>query len=264
MFLKHTIDTINVFRAFSERLSKATRSPLGGLAVILLAGLLLFATVHKVEGQSAPAPAQMANAQEESVASDQMRQQKSGSSSGGHAQSGVSTDNTAGQDVQSGSQADTKAASGSGADQATSFSTRITANGQVAAGMLIAYDAAKHYKTFYGGDLTVSASSVTISKAATAPQAVTVSTADGATVTVPIIPDDDSSQYFQASLDSDASDVKAASSFAMRIQAVDVRDIPVGSYQIHLSTLRSANQSAQGQITDLWAYHVFITVNVTE
>lgn len=138
-----------------------------------------------------------------------------------------------------------------------SFSTAITRAGQVSAGTLIAYNANKNEKTYYGGDLDLSTTAITISKSNPTlnSRTVAISSPDGQTLSTPSSPWDDKSPYFWIAADS--SNTKASgTSFEMFVDFSS--NVPNGSYQLHLTTGR-AQQSA-----DSWRYDNFITITVTD
>lgn len=174
------------------------------------------------------------------------------------AQAQTDTPNTANQS----DAANTQNTTGSDATDATtpsqqSFNTSITHAGQVSAGALIAYNANKNEKTFYGGDLGLSTTAITISKSNPAidSRTVTVSSPDGQTLNIPSSPWDDKSPYFWIAADS--SNAKASgTSFDMFVDFSS--NVPNGTYQLHLT----ANRAQQS--TDDWRYDNFITITVTD
>lgn len=138
-----------------------------------------------------------------------------------------------------------------------SFNTSITHAGQVSAGTLIAYNATKNEKTFYGGDLSLSTTAITISKSNPAidTRTVTISSPDGQTLGSPSSPWDDKSPYFWIAADS--SNAKTSgTSFEMFVDFSS--NVPNGTYQLHLTTGRAQ------QTTDAWRYDNFITITVTD
>lgn len=134
-----------------------------------------------------------------------------------------------------------------------SFETKITHNGQVAAGTLISYNATKNEKAYYGGDLILSAYSITLSKsnAAAYPNTVTVTVPDGAEVRMPSTPWD---YRDPVGIAMEASQYKnTGTTFNM---IVTTWGGATGTYQLHINTNRT------GQGADAWYYHAFITVNI--
>lgn len=138
-----------------------------------------------------------------------------------------------------------------------SFSTAITRAGQVSVGTLVAYNANKNEKTYYGGDLGLSTTTITISKSnpTLTSRSVTILSPDGQTLSAPSSPWDDKSPYFWIAADS--SNAKASgTSFDMFVDFSS--NVPNGNYQLHLTAGR-AQQSA-----DSWRYDNFITITVTD
>ncbi|MET0779245.1 MAG: hypothetical protein ABWY71_00265 [Candidatus Saccharimonadales bacterium] len=135
-----------------------------------------------------------------------------------------------------------------------SFEIAITHAGQVAAGTAISYNATKNEKTYYGGDLILSTSTVTISKSSaihTAPMTITIP--DGAQAGMPSSPWNDHSPYAWIAIDS--TQVKPSGS--VWTMFVDINTTaPAGTYTLHIATGRVA------QTTDGWEYDGFITVNI--
>jgi cytoskeletal protein RodZ len=177
----------------------------------------------------------------------------------------ATTDTTASANADAGSDAarkkaaasDTKSTNSGDSTASKSFKLSVSKSGQYAAGTLIAYDAVKDDKTYYGGDLSFNISAVTVSKSKAITQAntVTISAPDGANITIPAEPSDDNLANTAISLDaSQAND--ASNSYNM---IVDINDqVQVGTYQMHVVATRT------GQATGTYQYHGFITVNVVD
>ncbi len=133
------------------------------------------------------------------------------------------------------------------------FTTIITQAGQVAPGTLISLNNAKGEKAYYGGDLTLSANSVTISRSGLLPQAlVTVSSPDAAIVNTPSSVD--SGAVPGIGMDASLA-ITSGTSFTMLVGAGSA---PNGTYILHISTFRT------GQTADAWQYDGFITVSVVD
>ncbi len=179
-----------------------------------------------------------------------------------HAQtdaSGATTqsDGTASPQSKSSSSDGSSKSSDAAAASQQSFSTVITHAGQVSAGTLIAYNANKNEKTYYGGDLALSATALTISKSNSTAESriVTISSPDGQTLNTPTSPWDDKSPYFWITADS--SNAKSSgTSFDMLVDFSS--NVPTGTYQLHLTSGRAQ------QPADNWRYDNFITITVTD
>jgi hypothetical protein len=131
-----------------------------------------------------------------------------------------------------------------------SFTTEITHAGQVTAGTQIGFNATKNEKTFYGGDLTLSASSVTVSRSGLLPRAdVAVTTPDGAIVNMP------SSGGTPALVMDILTAISSGTTFPM---FVDAGALVNGTYTVHITTVRT------GVATDTWQYDGFLTVTVVD
>lgn len=138
-----------------------------------------------------------------------------------------------------------------------SFDIAITRSNQVAPGTLISYNATKNEKTYYGGDLQLSRSNVTISKSnpAASLKDVTVSAPDGAVVGMPALPWNDRLSNFGIAMDS--SQYKSSgTTFNMFVDMYG--NAPVGTYRMHITTYRTA------QTADGWQYDAFITITVVD
>jgi hypothetical protein len=138
-----------------------------------------------------------------------------------------------------------------------SFTTKITRNGQIAAGTLISYNATKGEKTYYGGDLALNTYTVIISKSnpALSSRGITITSPDGHTIGMPSMPWDDTSPYFW--LATDASKAKhEGTSFEMFVDGGS--NASNGTYQLHISSGRTQ------QTTDGWRYDAFITIKVVD
>jgi type II secretory pathway pseudopilin PulG len=131
-----------------------------------------------------------------------------------------------------------------------SFSTKITRNNQVAPGTMIFYNATKNEKGYYGGDLVVSPSTVTISSSAPDLVPITVSSPNGHVIGMPSLPWDDHSPYFWV-VSSGTSIPDPALSYNLFI---DSYNAPVGTHQLHITT--GCGDSTQCDF--------FITVKVVE
>lgn len=158
---------------------------------------------------------------------------------------------------QPGNSGQTPSASTSTTAPQQSFSTAITHAGQIAAGTLVAYNANKNEKTFYGGDLSLSTTAITISKSNPTIDArsLTISSPDAQTLATPTSPWDDKSPYFWLSADASAAK-SSGTSFDMFVDFSS--NVPNGTYQLHLWANR-AQQSA-----DNWRYDNFVTITVTD
>jgi hypothetical protein len=159
----------------------------------------------------------------------------------------------------SGTQNTPSANNAQGADTtpAQSFSTTITHAGQITPDTLIAYNAAKNEKTYYGGDLTLSTSAITVSKSnsSTDARAITITSPDGQTIGAPSSPWDDKSPYVW--ITADASNAKSSgTSFTMFVDFAS--NVPNGTYQLHLTSGRTQ------QTADNWRYDNFVTVTVVD
>lgn len=131
-----------------------------------------------------------------------------------------------------------------------SFTTEITHAGQVTAGTQIGFNATKNEKTFYGGDLLLSTSSVTISRSGLLPRAdVTVTSPDGAIVNMP------SSGGSPALVMDVLTAISSGTTFPM---FVDAGASVNGTYSLHITTLRT------GVATDTWQYDGFLTVTIVD
>lgn len=135
-----------------------------------------------------------------------------------------------------------------------SFTTKITHNGQVAAGTLISYNANKGEKAYYGGDLVVNPSMIQLTRSGPNERySIFISAPDGATVNMPSEPWDDTSPYFGIAADSQ-NYKSSGTSFEM---FVDHNTLPsAGIYTLHLHT----NRADQG--ADAWYYDYFLTIQV--
>lgn len=136
------------------------------------------------------------------------------------------------------------------------FTTVITAAGQITPGTLISLNNAKGEKAYYGGDLLLSTSSVTISRAthtlATAP-AVTISSPDAAIVNAPTSAASSTTPFIVMDA---AAIVNTGTTFNMFVDIGTAT--PNGTYTLHLTTFRS------GQTADAWQYDGFLTVVITD
>lgn len=224
-----------------------------GLALLVVVGSSLWS--HSAVRSSAQQDNPKGTTKTEQLPSDQS--QKSA-----HAQADSQATNTNQQSDTTNTQNSSGAtSSGSSSTNATtgqqSFSTAITRPGQVSAGTLIAYNASKNEKTYYGGDLSLSTTAITISKnnSPTDARSVTITSPDEQVLGVPTSPWDDKSPYFWVATDS--SNAKSSgTSFTMFVDFAS--NVPTGAYQLHLTTGRT-QQTADG-----WRYDGFITITVVD
>lgn len=136
---------------------------------------------------------------------------------------------------------------------ATTFSTNITHNGQVAPGTLIGNNNTKHTQTYYGGDLILSPASVTISKSSGSLNApFSVNIPDGAVSNLPTMPWND-----QSSIGVIATQGSTSSSTNWTMIADLYSSAGPGTYTMHLQTFRSSPGEPA------WEYDGFLTVTVT-
>ena len=138
-----------------------------------------------------------------------------------------------------------------------SFEIIITKAGQVPAGTVISYNATKGEKAYYGGDLVLSQSTVTVSKSniASVLSNVTVSSPDGQTIGMPSKQWNDYSSNVNIGMSSSLYK-NSGNSFEMLVEPA--ANTPPGAYQLHIFASRLQ------QTADAWYYHGFMTVIVTE
>jgi hypothetical protein len=251
--LKHAIDAYNVLLNLAEAL-KLKLTTLVGLLAVLIAGASLLTTqalgsysasdvsdqttVTPKAGQPTPGLSEQSKTE---TASDKSAGRTDASAAGSAGQASV----------------DSKQSTLSDNSSKASFTTKIERNGQVTVGTLIGYNATKDQKTYYGGDLAFNTANLTFSKKdpTSFSRTLTVSTADDTAVGLPTVVKDETAHRFTLSNDA-ADSPQTARSFNLTVTLVD--DLPVGSYQLHLVAVRN------GQAADMWAYHGFVTINVTE
>jgi len=135
-----------------------------------------------------------------------------------------------------------------------SFRLSVTKDSKFDVGTMVAYDASKNEKTYYAGDLKLSATAVTISKSAGGSAALRISSPDANVISPPTEATDDNLTNVSVSIDASQS-TDTDDGYHMIVDA-DNR-LATGSYVLHISALRS-------NTTDLWLYHGFITVNVVD
>lgn len=265
--LKHAIDAYNVVLNFSEKLSRAARSPMAGAVAVGFAFVVLIgvqsATEHGLISGSAnqtnisqgAEQAQQQAAPEEESLSDADSQQLADNSD--------PATNESGSDVQSQEgTTDGSAAQSAGDDNVarnSDFSTEITSNKQITAGVLIAYDSTTNTRTYYGGDVIFSATTVTISKSDNEleSEAISVQIPDGKQSSYPVVvhTSDTEAKPFKLSAENE-SDHVAGKSFVIKVAAD--KDSKPGVYTLHLMSLRS------GSDPTVYEYHGFLTVRITQ
>jgi hypothetical protein len=131
-----------------------------------------------------------------------------------------------------------------------SFTTKITHAGQVAPGTLISYNASKNEKQYYGGDLLLYPTSITISKSFPQNIPIRITSPDRAVMQFPASPWDEPAWYFAIAGESTAD----ATSFYMHVDPL--RPLPLGPHTLHITTTRP------GQAADSWRYDAFIPITV--
>jgi hypothetical protein len=134
----------------------------------------------------------------------------------------------------------------------------ITGNNQVSPGTLISYNATKHERAYYGGDLILSPSTVTVSKSSGMRIPFTVAIPDGATSNMPSMAWNDYSKFVSVSYDTANSPAQNGTSWMAQVEANSWVAISPGAYVAHLSTHRSSSGA------DSWQYDGFLTVNIVE
>lgn len=135
----------------------------------------------------------------------------------------------------------------------TDFTTTITQAGQVLPGTLIALNTTKGEKAYYGGDLVLSTSTVTVSKShLLVDPVVTISTPDGTTVGMPSTVG--TGPMPTLSMDA-ATAISAGTSFPMIISAGTAA---AGTYTLHFNAFRTS------QTAEAWQYDGFITVTIVD
>lgn len=258
--LKRAIDTYNFFLDIGDKFKRMGAAPIAGTLALVLAGatLLAFQTGADVNGGASQADTaqttQLAKkpeaAQQQGDVQEETRARSSTSQQAG------SGDQAAGSSTAKPPATD-KTTSSAGPQE--SFSHKISRPGQYAVGTLIAYDANKAAKTYYGGDLNLSRQTITISKAdnSMAAKLLTVTTPDNEPVTEPHAAKDELvSTWFTVAIQNAGANAAAASFDLMLDKKADT---PNGSYLLHIVANRT---DAQTNVT--WAYHGFITVNLTD
>jgi hypothetical protein len=252
--LKHAIDTYNFLLDIAEKLKLKLTTMVGILAVLIAGASLL--TVQALGGYSA-------NELSGGVAVEEKASQAVPSLSA-QSESAAVTDKKATEQTGTKPADTSKQVGGDSRQSATadstakqSFSTKIERASQIAAGTLVAYNANKDQKTYYGGDLLFDTQSLTISRAdaTAATKKLVVSVPDDAATNQPVVIKDDASSGLTITAANDDTP-QSGRSFAMTVSVA--ANTPVGSYQLHLITNRAAQSS------DAWVYHGFITVNVTD
>ena len=133
-----------------------------------------------------------------------------------------------------------------------SFNIKITHAGQLAPGDLVYYNADKGDKLYYGGDLVLSPSTVTISKSSLKWAPITVSSPNGKIISMPVNPPDDKSPYFMIAFHGTTAPA-LSSTYNMVVDTFGAFPA-VGVYELHIAT-----GSGDG-----YGYYGFITVNLVE
>ena len=141
------------------------------------------------------------------------------------------------------------------AENPASFNYKVTHAGQFAAGTLISYNANKGDRLYYGGDLLINPSTVTVHRTAPYRGNVTITSPDGKVMGMAAMPWDDQNPNMFIAYDS-ASPTSGVS-LPMFVQVYSTT--PNGTYTLHIGSSPS-NQSG----SDLWVYDGFITVNVVD
>jgi|GEM_PF-1440360 len=139
------------------------------------------------------------------------------------------------------------------------YKTQITHMGQVAAGTQIAYNASKGDKQFYGGDLNINPSTLTISRSGSHEATVTISAPDGRVIGMAGSPWDDTSPYMGAGMDLAAYQSTGGKGVSLPI-LINMFVVPAnGTYTLHISTGPINPPTSDG-----WQYDGFITVTVVD
>ena len=143
-------------------------------------------------------------------------------------------------------------------DPAT-FEHQVTHAGQFAAGTLIAYNAGKGDRTYYGGDLLLSPYTVSIhivNGYASPSDPIVVTAPDGAAISIPHRPWYSTGGPVDISYGSGLDFASFATSWQVKVIPVNSNPSP-GIYVLQITTRRD-------QGSNIWEYDGFITVNVVD
>lgn len=261
--LKQAIDAYNFLLDIADLIKKPSRKI---KSFILAAFALVLAACSLWSAQAiggASAAEQLAklgiDSQALPLSQDSGTAEKQVATSKGDAADSRATDKTDDSDIAERKKAvnsDSRAGVSGEPAAAKSFRLPITKNSQYSAATVIAYDAIKDERIFYGGDLVFGSSSISISKSnPTVAHPLTVTTADGVTIAVPTEPVDDNLPNVAIGLDTTQSN-DSSTSYNMAVETSD--QLEVGTYQMHIIAGRT------GQASGVWQYHGFITITVTD
>jgi hypothetical protein len=255
MMLKRAIDVYNFLLDLFDSLKKPAtnmKSLFLGASMMAVFGFAAF-SVFTANGFSIADQSDKADdAQAATLANGSASAQQQADSAAGSSKSTVTPQTTANDAKNS---ADKQPAKTQESGSNKSFRTPITKDASFDIGALVGYDAAKGEKTYYAGGLTLSSSSLTVSKASkSAP--IKVAASDSSLIAQPTKAVDDNQPNLAVELDAIQTS-EAGDGYEIAVVAGD--RIANGTYVVHVSAARSG-----GSPSDIWLYHGFITVNVVD